>query len=797
MTETLIKNFTQISKVDTEIAGGKGASLGEMTQADIAVPEGFVILSNAFDRYIEKTDLNVEINAVLNEVDIREIHTVENAAKKIQAMILSREMTEDIKTEILKFYKNLDCKFVAVRSSATSEDSASAAWAGQLNSYLNTTEETLLENIQKCWASLFTPRAIFYRFENKLSKDKISVAVVVQKMVDSEESGIAFSVHPVTQDENQIIIEAGFGLGEAIVSGSITPDSYVIDKQGFSILDINVIEQTKALYKKTKGGNEWKELEGKGKKQVLTEKEIIELSKLIVKIENHYGFPCDIEWAKENGKFYIVQSRPITTLQKTNIKDDIFKKELAKFTSENSSIEHGDGKPVYFEMTMAGFTDRLINNHLKSYNVGASHFFNDELDYISFVEDQNEIGNSIVKDYLKNPSNIKKLYSNWNQKFNEMLKKFELVYNDHYKSKNDNELIELSKEIYNFYREKVSMPGFLDGFMFYAEKRINKLIDEFCKKNKIKNFIEIFTTLTASIEPSFFNEKDVEMLKLSNSKERKKFINKYAWINSGYFGFKPYTLKHLELEKKHAENSELINKKLSENKQEKQKLIKKHKFNKEILAIIEISDLFIKWQDQRKVYTLTYAALRNKILKEISERFQINIKYLEYALTEELEDVLTKKINIEVLKERKNNHLLFIHKKGKLKKIIMGESVSAFFNKINNYNNEGVSELHGTVASTGKAQGIVRIVTTIRNIKKLQIGEILVAPMTRPEHLVGMKKASAIITDDGGITCHAAIVSRELGKPCIIGTKTATKVLKDGDLVEVDANEGIVRVLKK
>lgn len=202
MTEILIKNFAQISKTDTEIAGGKGASLGEMTQAGIPVPKGFVILSNAFDRFLEETDLNVEIDAVLNTVNVKDVHTIENASERIQAMVLSKKMPEDIKTEILKFYKKLDCKFVAVRSSATSEDSVSAAWAGQLDSFLNTTEETLLENVKKCWTSLFTPRAIFYRFEKELNKDKISVAVVVQKMVDSEESGVAFSVHPVTQDEN-------------------------------------------------------------------------------------------------------------------------------------------------------------------------------------------------------------------------------------------------------------------------------------------------------------------------------------------------------------------------------------------------------------------------------------------------------------------------------------------------------------------------------------------------------------------------------------------------------------------
>jgi len=311
----LILPFQELTINDVNCAGGKGASLGELAKAGVPVPDGFVLLSSAFDQFLKDTDLIQEIEAILSGVNHKKIHTVENASEKIQFLIISREMPENIKIEILKFYKKLDNKLVAVRSSATSEDSASAAWAGQLESYLNTTEETLLENVKKCWASLFTPRAIFYRFEKRLRRDKISVAVVVQKMIDAEESGIAFSVHPVTQDENQIIIEAGFGLGEAIVSGSITPDSYVIEKQRLKIIDINVNEQKRALYKKSKGGSAWKNLGEMGKTQVLTEKEIIALSKIIIKIENHYGFPCDIEWAKEKGNFYIVQSRPITTLR--------------------------------------------------------------------------------------------------------------------------------------------------------------------------------------------------------------------------------------------------------------------------------------------------------------------------------------------------------------------------------------------------------------------------------------------------------------------------------------------------
>ena len=290
-----LKNFRDISKKDVAITGGKGASLGEMTQAGIPVPPGFVILSDSFEKFLEETDLNVEIDAILHTVNHKEMHTIENASEKIQALILGAEMPEDIAKDIQKFFKELDAQYVAVRSSATAEDSASAAWAGQLDSFLNTTEKDLLEKVKRCWASLFTPRAIFYRFEKELHKQKISVAVVVQKMVQSEVSGIAFSVHPVTQDYNQLIIEAGLGLGEAIVSGQITPDSYVVEKQPQHIIDKNISVQARGLFRAEKGGNEWRDVSEKdGEKQTLTDKQILELSEIILHIEKHYGFPCDI-----------------------------------------------------------------------------------------------------------------------------------------------------------------------------------------------------------------------------------------------------------------------------------------------------------------------------------------------------------------------------------------------------------------------------------------------------------------------------------------------------------------------
>ncbi len=317
-----IRKFDQLNKGNADIAGGKGASLGEMSNAGIPVPPGFVVLSSSFEQFIKETDLVQEIDAILYKVDHKEIHTVESASEKLRELILTAEMPKDIADEISRSFKELNTKYVAVRSSATAEDGKDHAWAGQLESYLNTKEDDVLTKVKLCWSSLFTPRAIFYRFEKGLHLTKISVAVVVQKMVESEVSGIAFSVHPVTEDRNQLIIEAGFGLGEAIVSGSVTPDSYVVEKEPRNILDINVSTQDRGLYRSENSSvkhsnNEWLPIpEPKASSQVLTKEQILELSEIIIGIENHYGFPCDIEWAFEKDKFYIVQSRPITTLKK-------------------------------------------------------------------------------------------------------------------------------------------------------------------------------------------------------------------------------------------------------------------------------------------------------------------------------------------------------------------------------------------------------------------------------------------------------------------------------------------------
>jgi pyruvate,water dikinase len=311
---TNIKQFSQISKKDVAIAGGKGASLGEMAKAGLPVPPGFVVLAGAFDQFLATTEIEADIEALLKKVNHRDVNSVDKVSAEIRDLIMDEKAPQDLQEEILDNFKKLGAKFVAVRSSATAEDSSVASWAGELETDLNITEKNVIASVKKCWSSLFTPRAIFYRFEKKMHKQKVSVAVVVQKMVQSEISGISFTVHPVTKDRNQMVIEAGFGLGEAIVGGMVTPDTYIVHKKDFTILDINVAHQTFAIVKTPKGNINKKLSQVAGSKQKLTAGQIVEIAKICKRIEAHYKHAQDIEWAFEKNKFYITQSRPITTL---------------------------------------------------------------------------------------------------------------------------------------------------------------------------------------------------------------------------------------------------------------------------------------------------------------------------------------------------------------------------------------------------------------------------------------------------------------------------------------------------
>lgn len=311
-----IKLLHEVSLKDKEVVGGKGASLGEMCKSQqIFVPEGFVITVNAFETFLNESKLKSKIKSVLSDADLINMESIKEASKLIMQDIQTEDMPKSLLTEINVSFKNLEMEYVAVRSSAISEDSAETSWAGELESFLNTSEINLLDNIKRCWASLFSPRALIYQMNNKIDIQQMEIAVVIQKMVQSDISGICFTANPVNRNFDELIIEASYGLGEAIVSGSLTPDMYLVKKSSRRILTKNVITQEEMIVKGDATHTQTilvrHELQ---KKQKLEDKIIIELADLCCQIEQYYKFPQDIEWAYHNNQINILQSRPITTL---------------------------------------------------------------------------------------------------------------------------------------------------------------------------------------------------------------------------------------------------------------------------------------------------------------------------------------------------------------------------------------------------------------------------------------------------------------------------------------------------
>ena len=333
--------FKDIKKEDIGTVGGKAANLGEMYNLKLPVPPGFVVSAQSYQKFLEETKLDKKIYSLLKNLDIQDTEKLEKTAKHIQELILDKDVPENIANEIKFAYENIsvdlsvfknaskaaldiikagrDIPWVAIRSSATAEDLENVSFAGQQETFLNIKGgNNVVRAVQRCWASLFTARAIYYRVKNNFPHEQVLIAVVVQKMIDAESAGVVFSINPSTNNRNEIVIEAGCGLGEAIVGGQIIPDVYIVDKNSYEIKDKKISTQA-WMYARDEGLRRTTKIQlspTKAKEQKLTDDQITRLAEFGKKLEKHYNKPQDIEYAVEHGRVYIVQTRAVTTEEK-------------------------------------------------------------------------------------------------------------------------------------------------------------------------------------------------------------------------------------------------------------------------------------------------------------------------------------------------------------------------------------------------------------------------------------------------------------------------------------------------
>jgi pyruvate,water dikinase len=307
--------FEELSRNSVAIAGGKGANLGEMVRAGLPVPPGFVVTTDAFLSTLDAGGIRTELQRMFSDCPGEDSAALSEASARMRALIADVKVPTDVREAVVNAYSKLGAGAVAVRSSATSEDTGSTSFAGMHETFTNVNgADALVDRVVACWASAYGQRVIAYRKSQAMTEEP-TLAVVVQSMLDSQRSGVIFTADPATNDVNSIVVEAAFGLGEVVVGGQVEVDTYQVAKSGPRLRQIRIGNKAFKIVRAADGGEQHVPLsDDEAARRVLIDDEVLQLARLALSVEQHYGEPQDMEWAFANGQFYLVQTRPITTL---------------------------------------------------------------------------------------------------------------------------------------------------------------------------------------------------------------------------------------------------------------------------------------------------------------------------------------------------------------------------------------------------------------------------------------------------------------------------------------------------
>ena len=607
-------------------------------------------------------------------------------------------------------------------------------------------------------------------------------------MIESEVSGIGFSVHPVTQDKNQLIIEAGFGLGEAIVGGEITPDSYVVAKAERKILDKSIGEQQKSLVRGNNSTNQWKTVpHNLTRKQKLTDGQIIELAELIIKIEKHYRFPVDIEWALEKNVFHIVQSRPITTLQKAgqerkreNEARTKWYKLLSREGVDITTISQID--IVFYDLIWQATKNKgeVFFTILKDRNF--THYIG---------ADPKDVGRFAYKKYFNNPKQIVKYYEA-GKRILENIKKDSAKWSRQLSGKPTRSNFLSAFKSFRASFEKISYIYSIISWLGIEAWQIDfeQILNELIKKNHLEKQTEV---ILSTIYKPWKKTGLIEIQeKLAGGQNPKHLADEYQFLRSwSVVWYKPITedwVKSIHNPSQKENPKIYSSEKLLD-------LLKPNEKEKKFLDIAPYIVFFKDWRDDARRFHAYYWSFFFDLL---GQKFNVQRDNIGYLTLGEIDEILrTETLENSLIEKRKEGCVITIAKEGLAMQVLDGISLKyeEIAREVEQREQEKV--VRGKIAQMGVVQGIVKVIRSYHDIKRVQDGDILIANTTHPNYLPAMLKAAAFVTNEGGMISHAAIVARELKKPCIVGTGNATKILMEGDLVEVDADKGIVKLLKR
>ena len=820
----LVCRLASVQAQDVASAGGKAAALARLIAAAQPVPDGFVVLKEAFALAVDNDKLIRLIAAAASE-DFSDPRAVYDLSQTIRKFILATQMPAPLVAEIRAAFASLDASFVAVRSSAVAEDSATQSWAGQLETFLCVTPDTLIERILGCWASLFSPAALLYALQSEIGSGDpmagsaavvrnaaLGMAVVVQTMVDADVAGVAFSVHPVTADPGLMLIEAVAGMGSALVGGEVTPDRYVVRKSSGEIVERHIARQRRGVYGCASGQTQWRDIDPKiGLEAKLSDAQILQLCGHLEAIAAFFATPVDVEWAWSGGRLFILQSRPITSLAprgSATIAPTAAPAPYFFSWAEDCSLLTTDVWMRQFsdhsDMLGSGARDVLLftqQGHVSTY-LGVN-----ERDAAA-VAGRRILDPSFLSAFLTNSAAAKEAFA----ALLDGIDSLDLP------TLSAGQLYELIKQ-YVFHlgrleaHSNVSQPEFLVA----AEQRLHHLLQARLGQNN-RGVMESFITLTTPTVLDDIRQEEMAVLKLALEAEHPddellwRHARHHPWLFPGTYD-RNVMLRFLRRRLAETRNQgEAICR--SALQQLVEAPARQERALRELLRelgddpeIAYLSRVFRELAIDRlrlKNCEVGGEYLFLPVFEQIAGRAQLSAEQLlmSYRIGD-YEALLTDGRSLPPATcESRQRVYLFTLSDGTLS-FAEGDAAIESFNALIGGPSAGASDMTvtGTVANLGRAVGPAHIVRAsgverlLLDLDRFLPGEVLITTMLQPIMLGLARKASAIVTDEGGITSHAAIVARELGIPCVVGTGTACQMFKNGDRVEVDAERGIVRLL--
>jgi pyruvate,water dikinase len=833
----VVASLTRFDRASLAQAGGKGANLGELIKAGFDVPPGFVVTTAAYDLLLQANGLKAKIQQTLDALQIDNTTVVKRVSQQIQDTIQDARIPDLIIDSILEAYRQRGEIAVAVRSSATAEDLPEAAFAGQQETFLNVIgEQALLDAVRSCWASLWSERAILYRAHQNVDQVSVKLAVVVQKMVPADVAGVMFTVNPVSGDKGELVIDASPGLGEAVVSGLVTPDHIVLNKSRLRIKEFQVGRREVVIRSKAEGGTEQVTPTGQNIDAALSPSAVRNLGRLGKRIERHFGTPQDVEWAwikdgTKTGKFFILQARPMTALP-------------IKLTAPMRMVipmlaEMWITRPYPLDMTtFTGTIERAIGN-LLVVMIGKSAPNPDK----ALVEEDG------VVTHFEPPAvrpSISMLISPWlalwrTRHYDPSRWQADSIIDEVLAGARELEKRDLQaltwKQNIEILRESLALiprvmqlreryiPNAFVGLgtlwlllMLSGHKhRFSQLISGVkTKTTETNDALEALARQIRSdvaLRELFAQVASDELVsELQKSEVGQDFLQKFSAFLAQY-GHRETALTISQPAWKDEPRIVLgILKVLASSELQKTDRYQEWKRERDevlarsILGWWPLRNLFLKsLTDARAFFQLRedthfYATLAQPLVRRVAlelgnrleqvgaikaatDIFHLRLEELQ-KLGESWPPTPQTITQIQELVARRSAKRESLSNKPMVDPRLLVSPLQAQVD-------EDIV-LRGSPGSPGTASGPARIVRDVSEFGKLQTGEILVAPATNPAWTPLFQRAAAVVVDMGGSASPAAIVAREYGVPAVMGTFDGTRKLTDGQWIQVDGARGLV-----